>query len=147
MWLPRQRSLSDQITHSRLIVNSPRSSTNPEILAKTGPIHFEIVGPTINREKIKWINRNRSRTYSLQVCFQQPGWVNNYMYTILVVLWDSFRQFTYSRLKMLNQRNDRTENASHERLQIWKVKEQVAHRRGCEMKDRMNVIIMINDSD
>jgi len=42
-WLPRQRSLKDGKPNCRLIING-HSSTNPETLAKTGPVAFEIIG-------------------------------------------------------------------------------------------------------
>jgi len=42
-WLPWQRSLRDRKTNFRLITYG-RNSTNPENLAKIGPVHFEIIG-------------------------------------------------------------------------------------------------------
>jgi len=43
--LPQQRPLSGRKTNFRLIIYS-HSSANPENLAKTGPVDFEIIGPT-----------------------------------------------------------------------------------------------------
>ena len=59
-WLSRQRPLRDRkIIFFTLIINS-HSSTNPENLAKVGPVDCVVIGPT---EVVKI--RNGSRTYSL----------------------------------------------------------------------------------
>jgi len=70
-WLPQQRPMTDRKTNFRLTIYS-HSSTNPEILAKIGPLRFEIIGLTgiVNNEyKI----RNRNRTCSLLYLLSAAG--------------------------------------------------------------------------
>jgi len=73
-WLPQQRPMTDRKTNFRLTIYS-HSSTNPEILAKIGPLPFEINGLT-GIVKNKYKIRNRSRTCSLLCLLSEPRRLN-----------------------------------------------------------------------